>query len=79
MAIKAVVNSVPTTRVEINATTRDAIRTVGISSQTSAQNYLVGLVDVDASDVDNNETLVYNSTTEKFVVKILPVVDGGIF
>jgi hypothetical protein len=78
MAIKAVVNSVPTTRVEINATTRDAIRTVGISP-TTAQNYLVGLVDVDASDVDNNETLVYNSTTEKFVVKILPVVDGGSF
>ena len=78
MAIKAVVNSVPTTRVEINATTRDAIRTVGISP-TIAQNYLVGLFDVDASDVDNNETLVYNSTTGKFVVKILPVVDGGSF
>ena len=75
MAIKAVVNSVPTTRVEINATTRDAIRTVGIT----VQNYLGGLVDVDASDVDNNETLVYNSTTGKFVVKILPVVEGGNF
>ena len=37
------------------------------------------LTDVDASDVDNNETLVYDEVSGKFVIKELPIIDGGIF
>lgn len=37
------------------------------------------LTDVDASDADNNETVVFDETTNKFVVKTLPKVQGGTF
>lgn len=37
------------------------------------------LTDVDATDSDNNETLVYDETTNKFIVKTLPIVQGGTF
>lgn len=37
------------------------------------------LTDVDASDSDNNEVLVYNSANNKYEIKVLPTVDGGDF
>jgi hypothetical protein len=40
---------------------------------------VVELKDVDASDVDNNETLVYDEVSGKFVVKIIPIINGGEF
>lgn len=75
MSIKVLVNSTPKNRVSINNQQRDTIRTVGIAP--SAANKLANLSDVDASDPDNNETLVYDSATQKYVVKTLPIVDGG--
>jgi hypothetical protein len=78
MAIRVSVNSVPKTRVSINATDRNAIRTVGISPS-APFNSLRGLNDVNATSLDNNETLVYDSATDKFIVKTLPSVNGGTF
>lgn len=78
MAIKVSVNSVPKTRVSINATVRDSIRSVGVRPS-ETQNYLTNLKDVDATDLDNNETLVYDEASGKFVVKELPIVNGGTF
>lgn len=40
---------------------------------------LVQLRDVDASDVDNNETVVYDAAKGKFVVEELPIINGGEF
>lgn len=40
---------------------------------------IVELKDVDATDVDNNETLVYDEVSGKFVVKDIPIIDGGNF
>ena len=37
------------------------------------------LRDVDATDSDNNETVVYDTAAGKFVVKELPVINGGTF
>jgi hypothetical protein len=37
------------------------------------------LLDVDASDPDNNETLVYDAAAGKYVIKELPVINGGNF
>ncbi len=78
MGVKVFVNSTNTSRVSINAQKRSTIRTVGLAaiSQTATATF-AGLTDVDASDPDNNETVVYNSTTQKYEVKTLPVVDGG--
>jgi hypothetical protein len=78
MAIKVTVNSVPKTRVSINNQQRETIRTVGIAAPTTA-NRLESLLDVDASDADNNETLVYDAATGKYVVREIPIINGGIF
>ena len=75
MGTRVVINSTSPNRVSINNQLPKNIRTVAIAPSTS----LAGLIDVDASDPDNNETLVYDSATGKYVVKELPVVDGGNF
>ncbi len=37
------------------------------------------LKDVDTTSVDNNETLVYDEASGKFVIKELPIINGGTF
>lgn len=66
----------PQIKVSINNQNRRTIRTVGVSALAQTAK-LSGLTDVDASDPNNNETLVYDSSTQKYVVKTLPVLDGG--
>lgn len=78
MSIRVTVNSVPKNRVSINTRKQETVRTVGITTP-SADRFLSGLLDVDASDPDNNETLVYDAATGKYVVKELPVLNGGTF
>jgi len=77
MSIKVTVNSVPKTRVSINNQQRETIRTVGILP--SITNKLEDLLDVDAIDADDNETLVYDATTGKYVVREIPIINGGDF
>lgn len=77
MGIKVLVNSNPRDRISINSQNRTTVRTIAVGS--TAYSRLSELLDVNASDPDNNETLVYDSATGKYVVKELPVVDGGNF
>ena len=68
----------PQIRVSVNKQQRTTIRTVGISPAVTVPiTKLADLEDVDSSDPDNNETLVYDSVTQKYVVKALPLIDGG--
>lgn len=76
MGIKVLVNSSSPNRVSINNQQKKTVRAVGIAAK-SQLDTLAALTDVDASDPDNNETLVYDSSTQKYVVKTLPVIDGG--
>lgn len=76
MSTRVIVRSSSPNRVSINNQQPKTIRTVGVSAST---NRFESLVDVDASDSDNNETVVYDATSGKYVVKTLPVVDGGTF
>lgn len=78
MSIRVTVNSVPKNRVSINTRKIETVRSVGIAPSQS-ERYLATLLDVDASDPDNNETLVYDAATGKYVVKELPIVNGGTF
>ena len=78
MAIKAIINTTGKNRVSISGSKRTEVKTVGISPATPTY-YLESLLDVDASDSDNNETLVYDADSGKYVVKVLPVVNGGTF
>lgn len=48
------------------------------TSLSSAATRLDGLTDVDATSESNNSTLVYDETTDKYVVKQLDL-DGGNF
>ena len=76
MAVKVTVNSVSPNRVSINNQQRTTIRSVGLANQ---ETRLENLSDVDASDPDNNEILVYDETLNKYVIKTLPNLDGGTF
>lgn len=50
---------------------------ISINNQLSSK--IAQLSDVDASTKANNDVLVYEENSGKFVSKILPVVDGGSF
>jgi hypothetical protein len=65
-------------RVSINKQSRDNIRTVAMPPSTTSQQ-LRGLTDVDATTLIDNEAVIYDAGTNKFVVKIIPVIDGGTF
>jgi hypothetical protein len=77
MGTKVLINSTSPNRVSINNQQRTTIKTVALPA-TQVQK-LTDLTDIDASDADNNETLVYDSTLNKYVIKTLPGVDGGTF
>lgn len=77
MATKVVVRSSAPNRISINNQQSKTVKTVGIAS--ASTNKLESLTDVDASNPDNNETLVYDSSSGKYVIKQLPGVDGGTF
>ena len=65
-------------RVSINNQNRDTIRTVGVGPVTGVTR-LSQLTDVNVSGAQNNDVLVYDAASGKFVSKILPVVNGGNF
>jgi len=79
MAVKVTVVSDARNRISINNQQRKTVRTVAITPDLSAISTLDSLVDVDASDPNENETLVYDAASEKYVVKTLPNVNGGTF
>lgn len=66
----------PQIRVGINNQSRKSVRSVSISVLANGTK-LTDLSDVDASGSENNEVLVYDSELEKYVIKSLPVLDGG--
>ena len=75
MAIKAIINSTGKNRVSIDTQKRVEVKTALVP----AVNKLTQLIDVDASDSDNNETLVYDADSGKYVIKALPIINGGTF
>jgi hypothetical protein len=77
MAVKVTVVTPSKNRISINNQQRTQIRTVGIVPDNAST--LAGLKDVNASDPDNNETLVYDEASGKYVIKTLPNISGGTF
>lgn len=80
---KITVNTRPGNRISINTSQRTQVKSVNIVGATDTGaagiNNLVELKDVDASDPDNNETLVYDVASGKYVIKELPIINGGTF
>lgn len=77
MGTKVTVRSSSPYRVAINNQQPKTVRAVGIASVSI--NKLSDLSDVEVSGAENNETLVYDGASGKYVVKPLPAVDGGTF
>ena len=67
---KIVVTSTPKNRILINTHN---------GGTGGGARYLTDLKDVDASSLDNNETLVYDEASGKYIVKELPIINGGTF
>ena len=67
MGTKVLINSTTPNRVSINNQQRSTVRTVAVAS--SQVNRLSQLTDVDVSDADNNEVLIYDETLNKYVIK----------
>lgn len=79
MTIKVTVVSAAKNRISIKNSQRAEIRTVGIAPSFSSVNTLRGLNDVTVTTLNNNNTIVYDSASDKFIVKELPVLNGGTF
>ncbi len=78
MTIKVTVVSAAKNRISIKNAQRAEIRTVGIAPSSSV-NTLRELNDVTVTTLNNNNTIVYDSASDKFIVKELPVLNGGTF
>lgn len=79
---KITVITQPKNRISINTPQKGQVKSVnviGLSATGVAVDTLVELKDVDASSVDNNETIVYDEVSGKFVVKEIPIINGGTF
>ena len=68
---KIVVTTTPKNRILINTFN-------GAGGGGGVQN-LTQLKDVDASDIDDNETVVYDAASGKFKIEELPLINGGEF
>lgn len=79
MAVKVTVVSDARNRISINNQQRKTVRTIALMPDLSSITTLDSLSDVDASDPNENETLVYDEASGKYVVKILPNINGGTF
>ena len=69
------VRTTPKSRISINngGTKKLIVNTGGADNIDT----IAELRDVDASDADTDETLVFDSVTQKYVVKTIPRIDGG--
>lgn len=80
MSNKITVITQPKNRVVINTPQRTQLKSVNvIGAASTGVDRLVQLKDVDSTSVDNNETLVYDEVSGKFVVKEIPIINGGTF
>ena len=80
--MKVTVNTPAANRISINNQQRTTVKTVGIGSSSGGAGgatSLSQLSDVDTSGKDNNEALIYDEAAGKFIIKPIPVVDGGSF
>lgn len=69
MAIRATISSVPKNRITIN----------NLSGQGAATIEFRNLKDVNATNLTDGNAVVYDKTSDKFVVEELPRLNGGSF
>lgn len=77
--VKAIINTTGINRVSVNKTEQTIARTVTLNPQLSSSNFLRSLNDVNSTSLLDNDTIVYDATSDKFITKKLPLIDGGTF
>ena len=75
------VRTTPKSRISINSgtTKKLIVNTARAAGSLNPIDTIVELRDVDATEIHQHETLVYEESTGKFVVEELPDIDGGTF
>jgi hypothetical protein len=87
---RVIINTSSPYRVAVNNQQKTTVRTAGLQTIVNYSNTvnniypsgaarLVDLLDVDASDSDNNEIVVFEESSNTYVIKTLPVVSGDEF
>jgi len=83
MGNKITVITNPGNRISINTPQKQQVKSVNVVGATSVGtggiSRLIQLNDVDATEASNNETLVYDEASGKYIVKELPIINGGTF
>ena len=83
MGNKITVITNPGNRISINTPQKQQVKSVNVVGATSVGtggiSRLIQLSDVDATNASNNETLVYDEASGKYIVKELPIINGGTF
>lgn len=79
MGVRVTQNGGTTTRISTPSNRQIGAKTVTVAPLQDQTNTLDALTDVDASDSDNEEVLVYDSANGTYVIKTIPTVDGGDF
>lgn len=84
MGTKVTVHTRPGNRIVVSSpSSSQQVKSVNIIGATdigsAGISRLSELRDVDSTNVNNNETLVYDEASGKYVVKELPIINGGTF
>lgn len=79
---KITINTTSKNRISINTKKQNIITVAGhglTGAGSGVITQLRQLSDVDATNLVDNEVLVYDEASDKFVVENLPVINGGTF
>ena len=83
MRNKVTVITRPGNRITINNNQQAAVKSVNLVGATAigaaGVRVLGQLDDVDTTGAGNNETLVYDEASGKYIIKELPIINGGTF
>lgn len=83
MGTKVTLITRPGNRVVVSSQAKQQVKSVNIVGATdigtAGISRLSDLRDVDSTNVNNNETLVYDEASGKYVIKVLPIINGGTF
>lgn len=80
MGNKIIIRTTPSNRITVKSNLqKGSIKEVGVITTPQGAENLIQLKDVDATRRSNTNTLVYDAGSDKFIVRELPIINGGDF
>jgi hypothetical protein len=74
-----IVTSPKNSEVRVTTTPKTTLQVKTSGTVVSGANKLALMTDVDVTDANDGEVLVYDVVTNKYVIKAIPEIDGGEF